>query len=629
MKIDNKQKENVEQVEIHVKIESIKKNETAGQELENVQKMENKNKMENVKENDKMSAGLYKKREVLTETKKKERKYKYKDKDGFQKMPVKDRCKRPVLDMTRFKDWNRFSVLENEKATDQILKEEVVITCTSNDFPAIKAKVVKKKIIQKLRNQKFSSKESQSSSTNFLLITRCKQCFLSHFPITRICRKENIKTGHKDRDNSEASHHIGCFNEITIQLIKDKIMFLKTRLNEKKSVDTLYGSSEDLKTIRLIGGARNHISQTDNMVEKAIESGRKHGITLERGVESVSDGNCTFESVLDNINNRACFKTKVPFSSTTSRHIWITDLENATSKFPYLGAGYSDEEKCHNWNLLKQSGVYEIKFFGDLIIHAIARGCHKNILIFNTSPEAEDPIYVIEAKQFGGFLDSDIPVVLGYNLVHYESLHPKTEDDIKNTKALVQKYVSGMYTFSKEDIPYLISSNEKHGVNTNTDNVKSVGNKQKIQMDKDDRLICPTCQKPFKRLKSHLSKSKYCSENINMERFDENKEKSTKKPELRKTKKRDEEKCNLFVKRVQEKSSSSTALSGIQNQAETELSRKLLNKEIYDLLADGSAETLLSRIEQVITSLNLKSIVCFTYFLLVWLWTFEVSTHAV
>ena len=88
----------------------------------------------------------------------------------------------------------------------------------------------------------------------------------------------------------------------------------------------------------------------------------------------------------------------------------------------------------------------------------------KNILIFNTSLEAADPIYVIKAEEFGGFNDSDIPVVVGYNQVHYESLHPASQADIEISKFLVDSYIEGSYQYQKKDIPFLISkSNETSG----------------------------------------------------------------------------------------------------------------------------------------------------------------------
>merc|ERR1711947_4333 len=112
------------------------------------------------------------------------------------------------------------------------------------------------------------------------------------------------------------------------------------------------------------------------------------------------------------------------------------ELEMQSSNYPQLGAGYTEEEIMENWNRLKQSGTYEIDFFGDLVIHAIAKGCNKNILIFNISLEAYYPVYLIQAKEFGGFTDTDIPVVICYNQVRYESLHPVSDEDIEKTKQL-------------------------------------------------------------------------------------------------------------------------------------------------------------------------------------------------
>ena len=47
---------------------------------------------------------------------------------------------------------------------------------------------------------------------------------------------------------------------------------------------------------------------------------------------------------------------------------------------------------------------------------------------------------------------------MGYNQVHYESLVPVTEEDIEKTKILVTNKINGNYTFSKKDIPRLIST---------------------------------------------------------------------------------------------------------------------------------------------------------------------------
>ena len=84
--------------------------------------------------------------------------------------------------------------------------------------------------------------------------------------------------------------------------------------------------------------------------------------------------------------------------------MWITQLEKDAEYHPVLGTLFTKEEKRQNWNKLKSPYVYEVPFFGDYVIHGIAKGCNKNILIFNTKPEASEAIHVIKASEFHGKL---------------------------------------------------------------------------------------------------------------------------------------------------------------------------------------------------------------------------------
>ena len=205
---------------------------------------------------------------------------------------------------------------------------------------------------------------------------------------------------------------------------------------------------------RLRGGAKE--DSITLMIRQAIESAAKHGIKLIQGVRNNADGNCQYESVLNNINYRSCFDSKLSQHPNDYRYKWVSELENAASIYPDIAPGYCQEEKSENWNKLKRPFVYEVPYFGDFVMHGIARGCKKDILIFNTSPEAWDPIYVIKASRFGGQTDSDIPVVLAYNQRHYESLHPQSVEDINKTKDLINAFTNGNYMYAKKDIPYLI-----------------------------------------------------------------------------------------------------------------------------------------------------------------------------
>ena len=98
--------------------------------------------------------------------------------------------------------------------------------------------------------------------------------------------------------------------------------------------------------------------------------------------------------------------------------------------------GLTREEIVQGFQELMISGVYERDYFGDMIMAGIACGVRKIILIFHTneniSKTGHDPISVVDPRDYGGHIDSDIPVLVAYNLVHYESLLPISENDVRS-----------------------------------------------------------------------------------------------------------------------------------------------------------------------------------------------------
>ena len=96
-------------------------------------------------------------------------------------------------------------------------------------------------------------------------------------------------------------------------------------------------------------------------------------------------------------------------------------------------------------------GTYERGIFGDLMLPGIACGANKFLLIFNTNVNLHDPIYVVDPRKFKVNPDTNIPIVLAYNLAHYESLHPSTEEDIQATMHLVQDYLNNTYRYKPTD----------------------------------------------------------------------------------------------------------------------------------------------------------------------------------
>ena len=103
--------------------------------------------------------------------------------------------------------------------------------------------------------------------------------------------------------------------------------------------------------------------------------------------------------------------------------------------------------------------------FGDLMLHGIACGIKKILLIFNTSLESpHEPIYIINPSDFDVRPDTEIPITLAYNMVHYESMEPCSNEDIVETIKLVDKYQTGKYPFTRNDIPFLLGINQKQNI---------------------------------------------------------------------------------------------------------------------------------------------------------------------
>ena len=49
---------------------------------------------------------------------------------------------------------------------------------------------------------------------------------------------------------------------------------------------------------------------TTIMLQKVISSGMQHGLGLKAGILNAVDGNCLFNSVINNTKSRKCHKTK-------------------------------------------------------------------------------------------------------------------------------------------------------------------------------------------------------------------------------------------------------------------------------------------------------------------------------
>ena len=147
--------------------------------------------------------------------------------------------------------------------------------------------------------------------------------------------------------------------------------------------------SENEETVN--GMKRNKI------FDRGIANARKHNIHLKPGIENNGGGNCSYEAVILNINNRNCFQSKLLMTLGHYRVVWTTDIMNKTldGRIEW-NPGLSRSEIVQGFGELMESGVYEREFFGDMMMASIACGVRKIILIFHTNEDisktGHDPI---------------------------------------------------------------------------------------------------------------------------------------------------------------------------------------------------------------------------------------------
>ena len=99
----------------------------------------------------------------------------------------------------------------------------------------------------------------------------------------------------------------------------------------------------------------------------------------------------------------------------------VTNMAKRTIDGPWNT--YSHHDWLEGWKQMQIPGTYERGIFGDLMLPGIACGIRKILLIFNTNTNSpHDPIYIVTPAQFNVSPDTDVPILLAYNLSHYESL---------------------------------------------------------------------------------------------------------------------------------------------------------------------------------------------------------------
>ena len=116
------------------------------------------------------------------------------------------------------------------------------------------------------------------------------------------------------------------------------------------------------------------------MLQKSMSSGARHGVELKKEKLNAANGNCLFQAIINNIENRPCYTNKPTESDKDLRIRCITKAQQEAHLIPCIKTDTTISE----WNKLKQPGTYETELANTAIV-AVARAIHKDILVFNTN----------------------------------------------------------------------------------------------------------------------------------------------------------------------------------------------------------------------------------------------------
>ena len=194
-----------------------------------------------------------------------------------------------------------------------------------------------------------------------------------------------------------------------------------------------------------------------SLFDCAIKVAKDHRITVIADDPNDAQGDCLFESILDNIKHRPDdFPEKLDDRVDCYRELWVTELEErykSTEVFPGFHRNMTEVELGEwtaAWTQQKNPCEYNVDKFNvsDLTPEGLGHCINRNILVFSTDPN--DPVKVFRADRFDKDIvpKSDIPVVIAYDHRgpgHYESLLPKDELDVQKCTMLVKSIEDATY----------------------------------------------------------------------------------------------------------------------------------------------------------------------------------------
>ena len=131
------------------------------------------------------------------------------------------------------------------------------------------------------------------------------------------------------------------------------------RSNKKKHQGKMQPKDPTSQQVKIMDTS-NQISnlmsdERTRMMTRAICSAKYHGIDLKSGTPTPGLGDCSFEAIVNNNNERNCFKEKFFLSISSYRQIWMTDMANRTVNSEWNI--YSPQEWLSGWQEMLVPGI--------------------------------------------------------------------------------------------------------------------------------------------------------------------------------------------------------------------------------------------------------------------------------
>ena len=221
--------------------------------------------------------------------------------------------------------------------------------------------------------------------------------------------------------------------------------------NNKEPFSSLGNAKVHKKTFKVTkyrGGGKND-DEEKSIFEKGIEIAKKHGINVKADLPNKKQGDCLFEAVVDNINHRKCFTEKLDKSIQEYREEFVSEMQLQFQQTDHYPGEHEHDKWNEEWGRQKNPGEYNVNEYNisDIVPTAMGHCVKKNIMIINVAQNNQDPVQVCKSTFFheSRTPTTEIPVIVVYNGGHYESMLPKTQQDIEKSVELANKIIIGNY----------------------------------------------------------------------------------------------------------------------------------------------------------------------------------------